>query len=559
MTELGKLKTGAYTGSTWWVHVRRSVSTLLFGSKSLQTKFIIVASAFAIFGMVVMGVMIAKGEKADVYEGIEHQSLLLAETIAITLSPDILFVPGDATEQKRIFNKYVSELFDQVGLRLLYLAVLDERQRVILHNKSLRYGSGLYKHVSTEPVISSEATLVRVPIPETSLEVLDVSVPLVEGSKRWGTLRMAVELGKMRNSMEFFVLKAVGLPLSILVLGLAVIVIFNRRFIKPVSDLAAAMESAGGYLRNVKIEGKGDDEILILSRSFNSMIDRIRKTNQEYMKTHEKLLEFMEKLEPPNEDMLGSKIYVKGSDEVDLLCKRFNSMIDRLQESNRRLVQSQKLASIGILASGVAHEINNPIGGMFNCVKMLEEVGDKEELRHKYHELIKVGLSRIEDIVSKLLLVSRRQESEPSVAEVDNAVDYVLGFIEYKMKRSGITFIQDIQSGISVPLVSLDLQQVFINLMLNSVQAMDEGGSLGIKARENGPKVIIEVSDTGCGISDKDVQKVFDPFYTTKRPGEGTGLGLWLVYEIVKKYNGEISVKSNKGQGTIFTLIFNKA
>ena len=108
-------------------------------------------------------------------------------------------------------------------------------------------------------------------------------------------------------------------------------------------------------------------------------------------------------------------------------------------------------------------------------------------------------------------------------------------------------------------LVPLDLQQVFINLMMNSVQAMDEGGSLGIKARENGSKVIIEVSNTGCGIGDMDVQKVFDPFYTTKRPGEGTGLGLWLVYEIVKKYNGEISVKSNRGQGTIFTLIFKKA
>ncbi|KKL83314.1 hypothetical protein LCGC14_1976010, partial [marine sediment metagenome] len=165
----------------------------------------------------------------------------------------------------------------------------------------------------------------------------------------------------------------------------------------------------------------------------------------------------------------------------------------------------------------------------------------------------------IEDTVGKLLLMSRRQESEPAVTEVDQAVDYVLGFVEYKMKRTGITFVQNIQSGISVSLVPLDLQQVFINLMMNSVQAMDEGGSLGIKARENGSKVIIEVSDTGCGIGDMDVQKVFDPFYTTKRPGEGTGLGLWLVYEIVKKYNGEISVKSNRGQGTIFTLIFNKA
>ena len=559
MAELGKFGVVTFIGKTWTIHVSRFISTVFSGVKSLQTKFIIIAFAIAIISMFIMGWAISLRKNAEDHRHFALQSVVLAESIAFTVKSDFQNFLDNKPEKTRFLDSFISDIFKQSGFRILYLAVHDSKQQIAAHSSSLNEGRAFRDHISSGLIESSYAVKRSVNDHERGVKTIHISVPLIDGETRLGTLSMAVSHEEMENLIHKLPLKETALPVIILIGGLGIIVLMNRRFIKPVSDLAVAMESAGGYLRNVKIEEKGDDEIFLLAQSFNGMVDRIRKANQEYMKTHEKLLEFMEKLEPPNEDMLGGKIYVKGSDEVELLCRSYNSMIDRLREANQKLVQSQKLASIGILASGVAHEINNPIGGMFNCVKMLEEVGDKEELRHKYHELIKVGLNRIEDTVGKLLLMSRRQESEPAVAEVDQAVDYVLGFIEYKMKKTGITFIQNIQSGISVHLAPLDLQQVFINLMMNSVQAMEEGGSLGIKARENGSKVIIEVSDTGCGIGDMDVQKVFDPFYTTKRPGEGTGLGLWLVYEIVKKYNGEISVKSNRGQGTIFTLIFKKA
>ena len=559
MAELGKFGTGTSTGLSWMSHVSKPISSFLFGNRSLQTKFIIFASAIAVISMFIMAVAIAQRKSAEIHSNFALKSVVLAETITIAIKSDFRNFLDNKSETSRLLDNYISDIYKQNGFRILYLVVHDNRQLIVAHSSSINEGNAFADHVRSGLIASSYAGNKSVTDQKQGLKVIHISVPLADDKTRLGTLSMAISHDAMESAMHPLPLREMALPVLILIGCLGIIVLMNRRFIKPVSDLAEAMESAGGYLQNVKIEEKGDDEILVLSQSFNSMIDRIRKTNQEYMKTHEKLLEFMEKLEPPDEKMLGRKIYIKGSDEVNLLCKRYNSMIDRLQESNQKLVQSQKLASIGILASGVAHEINNPIGGMFNCVKMLEEVGDSEELRHKYHELIKVGLSRIEDTVGKLLLMSRRHEPGPAVAEVDQAVDYVLGFIEYKMKKSGITFSKNVHSGILVQLPPLDLQQVFINLMMNSVQAMDQGGSLGIKAIENGSKVIVEVSDTGCGIGDMDVQKIFDPFYTTKRPGEGTGLGLWLVYEIVKKYDGEISVKSDKGQGTVFTLIFNKA
>jgi signal transduction histidine kinase len=97
-----------------------------------------------------------------------------------------------------------------------------------------------------------------------------------------------------------------------------------------------------------------------------------------------------------------------------------------------------------------------------------------------------------------------------------------------------------------------------INLMINAIQSMKQGGTLSVNAFRNNSKVILEVSDTGDGIEEENLDKIFDPFYTTKRPGEGTGLGLWLTYEIVKNYDGEISVHSKKGKGSTFTIKFNR-
>jgi signal transduction histidine kinase len=104
-----------------------------------------------------------------------------------------------------------------------------------------------------------------------------------------------------------------------------------------------------------------------------------------------------------------------------------------------------------------------------------------------------------------------------------------------------------------------DLQQVLINLMNNAVQSMGNGGTLGVRAYRKGSKVMIEVSDSGAGIGEESINKIFDPFYTTKKPGEGTGLGLWLTYDIVSNYNGEISVKSKKGEGSTFSIKFDGA
>jgi signal transduction histidine kinase len=144
----------------------------------------------------------------------------------------------------------------------------------------------------------------------------------------------------------------------------------------------------------------------------------------------------------------------------------------------------------------------------------------------------------------------------PQDIEVKQAFSAALGLIEYKLKKSSISYNVNIEAGLTVNLDPNDLQQALINLMINAVQSMTEGGILTINAFCKGSKVILEVSDTGGGIEENDISKIFDPFYTTKAPGEGTGLGLWLTYEIVHSYGGEISVTSRKKVGTTFSVKF---
>jgi signal transduction histidine kinase len=113
-----------------------------------------------------------------------------------------------------------------------------------------------------------------------------------------------------------------------------------------------------------------------------------------------------------------------------------------------------------------------------------------------------------------------------------------------------------VEEDLSVLIDPIDLQQIIINLMINAIQSMTNGGVLKINAHRNASKILIEVSDSGEGISQAKMSHIFDPFYTTKKPGEGTGLGLWLTYEIITNYDGEISVESEEGRGTSFTVSF---
>jgi len=232
-----------------------------------------------------------------------------------------------------------------------------------------------------------------------------------------------------------------------------------------------------------------------------------------------------------------------------------------------QVIQSERLAAVGRLAAGVAHEINNPlavigeISGYLN--DLIEEKEDLDvgelvdELRHWLPKLAK-HVERGRNITYRMLRFARKSEASVNVVEVSKALEEVVPFLNKEAKLAGVTIHRDFQPELpSVHVEEMQLQEIFLNLMTNAIQAMRQRGqgNIWLSTRAADGKVLVEVRDDGPGIAEAVQDRLFDPFVTTKPPGQGTGLGLSICYAIVKRYDGEIRVDSRPGQGATFTVV----
>jgi len=229
---------------------------------------------------------------------------------------------------------------------------------------------------------------------------------------------------------------------------------------------------------------------------------------------------------------------------------------ERLQQE---LIQQEKMAAIGMLAGGIAHEINNPLGGILaftqllirDCTENVAMKGDLEEIER--------AAVRCKKIVSDLLDFSRLSKpKDRQWLDVNPLLEKLFPFLKMEFKSWNIDLVTELNT--TVPKVfgsANQLQQVFLNLITNACHAMNKGGVLTVKTElvQNGRFVAVHVIDTGVGIPKENIAKIFDPFFTTKDPGKGTGLGLSVSYRIIKEHKGSIGVDSQVGQGTTFSVM----
>jgi len=226
----------------------------------------------------------------------------------------------------------------------------------------------------------------------------------------------------------------------------------------------------------------------------------------------------------------------------------------RLQE---QLIQSEKLAGVGVLASGVAHEINNPLSGVIGMAEVAIEEENLPEIKGYLKDILNCGL-RISEIVNGLRTYSRiAKQEEQGLVDINEVLEESLKMVRLATKTTSIEIVKSFQSVGKIAANVGEVQQVFTNLITNAFQAMNEKGrALTLSTRSFKDTVEIKVSDNGMGIPQKNLNKIFDPFFTTKKIGEGTGLGLNIVYRIITKYEGTIDVESKEGIGTTFTIKF---
>jgi signal transduction histidine kinase len=224
----------------------------------------------------------------------------------------------------------------------------------------------------------------------------------------------------------------------------------------------------------------------------------------------------------------------------------------RLEE---QLMQTEKLSSIGLLAAGVAHEINTPLTGISSYTQMLLKDTEEDERRRDILKKIEKQTFRAAEIVGGLLSFSRLGGNEFMAVDINQIIHDSLSLLDHQFDRSRVRVASELDEALPPVYGNTGkLQQVFVNLFLNARDAMPSGGELGIQTGMDDSMVVVDVSDTGGGIPGENLNRIFDPFFTTKGIGKGTGLGLAVSYGIIQEHGGGIFVESNAGKGTRFTL-----
>jgi two-component system NtrC family sensor kinase len=252
------------------------------------------------------------------------------------------------------------------------------------------------------------------------------------------------------------------------------------------------------------------------------------------------------------------RLTTRTESEVDRLVIAFNRMVEELEARQEQIIRSRKIASLGTLVSGVAHELNNPINNIILTIDSL--VGGRkisDERRGALMQDILEQAVRASGVVKNLLDFSRSEASTVQDIELPQLLQDTLKIAGNQIALNKISLHQYIAPKLAkVRGNRQELQQVLLNLIINAVQAMPSGGDLTIKADQDGDKWInITVQDTGVGISEEHLPHIFDPFFTTKEVGQGTGLGLAVSYGIINKHGGRITVDSRQGQGCQFTVV----
>jgi PAS domain S-box-containing protein len=231
-----------------------------------------------------------------------------------------------------------------------------------------------------------------------------------------------------------------------------------------------------------------------------------------------------------------------------------DNITDRIRLEDQ-LIQNEKLTSIGLLAAGVAHEVNTPLAVISSYSQMLRKQITPEDSRYKLLEKITKQTFRASEIVNNLLNFSRTNATEFAEVDIHQVITETLSLLEHQFKGARVRVERELRADYPVAYGNAGkLQQVFLNLMVNARDAMPEGGELRIMTDAVDSKIEIIVQDTGIGISRENIQKIYDPFFTTKAAGKGTGLGLSVTYGIVQEHGGIITVDSRPGVGTSFKL-----
>jgi len=348
-------------------------------------------------------------------------------------------------------------------------------------------------------------------------------IPVIKNATPEGVLRVRIpqDPTEIRKTIYRKLLIMYIVLGSVLILSLGIFIL-RRRIVSPIHALISHTHKIAGGNLTERLTPSGGRELIELAESFNIMADGLDTKQRE----------------------LSQKI-----DELERMNKE-------LMQARNELMQAEKLALIGRMASGIAHELGNPISAVSVNIELLEKRSkDNKEL--EIVSRIKNDIERMDKIIRELLDFARPKKITLQKINLKKSIDEAIETV--KSQRGFEKIMTELKAPSDFIEIMADinqLKQVWINLLLNSRDAMPDGGKITISIKKDPSNILVEFSDTGRGIDKEYIDKIFEPFFTTKEPGKGTGLGLTVVQRIIKSINGKINVESEPDKGTKFTITF---
>ena len=471
----------------------------------LRGRFFLYSNTLIAATMTIVTLFAMVHERNSQHESIDQRGRSIADAMGILITDALIEEDSEGLESSESIDDSISQILDRNQDLMRYVVICDPVGRVIRATDRPLIGGFFPRALGAEAVGEAPVTGFRVGAGGDRL--LEVRTTLGTPTEFRGSLAIGFSLEPVEKRVADLARRAIGAAIVLMLVNSVLTALYVETLIRPLLGLNRTMKRAGFENLGVRVSARTGDEVGELADAFNRMMDELEAAR------------------------------------------------DREKVQRAQLAHTEKMAAVGTLAAGVAHEVNNPLAGVLACVENMRLDPDDQGAREKYLDLIVDGLNRIERTVNTLLNFSHQREMSLEKTSLNHNLKHVVELVGYQLRRAGIEVQFDLdESGAVVLADHFQMEQLFLNLVLNAVQAMPRGGDLFLRTRVGPGKVMAEVRDSGTGIPEEIRDRIFDPFFTTREVGEGTGLGLSVSDSITAAHGGTIELKSTLGVGTIFRV-----
>ena len=473
---------------------------------SLKTRILLLTGTVIVLLMLAISFILLFKWREIIIQKESVNAVSISKTFAVTVIDAMIFEEKSSFKKENILETYVENFISRLG-NVKYVIIYDKNGTSIIQ---------IANHASGDPVFPFDLLLTPANAKEIRIYehaqfgwTMEVRQPLIFSGKYWGTAKIGYDAQPIRDEIRnvFFLLLSATIFVTTIVLTILFISI--NRMTSSIERLVRAIDSID-FRSDLRIETDSrQDEIGYFFQHFTWLKERLDASKRE------------------------------------------------LENAQKQVYQAEKLASIGRLASGVAHQVNNPLNGIKSCLYAIQQRPDDPKRVQEYLHLINDGIDDIETVVKKLLGFARQQTASESLIDINEAIHKVINLFELRLKEKKIDVRLRLTEGLGEVRIDYHLfQEVVMNLVLNSYDAIEQNGTITIITGHEPPSgVFMEIRDTGTGIAPDDLKKIFDPFFTTKDVGTGTGLGLSVCMGIVESHGGRIDVESQQHSETVFRII----